>query len=105
MAEKWTKTSLPPSISIKPYPLLLLNHLTRPVATNLPPPQCEAELHRDSMSRGRKVSALPNTKKAPRGRASLGLIHKSNQKPHFLRRETLRGRRGKVKKFFRRRGP
>src|SRR4030095_2740328 len=31
MAEKWTKTSFPPSRSIKPKPLSPLNHLTVPV--------------------------------------------------------------------------
>src|SRR5215207_9830616 len=31
MAEKWTKTSFPPSRSIKPKPLSPLNHLTVPL--------------------------------------------------------------------------
>src|SRR6185436_18312988 len=31
MAEKWTKTSLPPSRSMKPKPLSPLNHLTVPI--------------------------------------------------------------------------
>src|SRR5690606_31801681 len=42
MAEKWTKTSSPPSTAMKPYPFSLLNHLTVPCATlriltSLPP--------------------------------------------------------------------
>src|SRR5438093_284037 len=35
MAEKWTKISVPSSCWMKPYPLLLLNHFTLPVGTDL----------------------------------------------------------------------
>ena len=35
IAEKWTKTSSPPSCSIKPNPLASLNHLTLPSANVL----------------------------------------------------------------------
>src|SRR5207247_9550192 len=45
-----------------------------------------------------EAPVLPNIKKAPGGRASLGPFHKSNQKPHFLQEETVRVRGEKVKK-------
>src|SRR5262245_39219965 len=39
MAEKWTKTSCPPSTEMKPKPLSALNHLTVPCAMFLISPR------------------------------------------------------------------
>src|SRR5438445_5950876 len=64
MAEKCTKTSLPPSTSMKPYPLLLLNHFTRPCVT------CPSSLLRSGDIKKPRGSCVPGAVTASQPRTS-----------------------------------
>src|SRR6478672_166350 len=65
MAEKWTKTSSPSGRAMKPYPFSLLNHLTVPCDTPVPPhsPGASAAHRRpgppESENRAEASTAIP----------------------------------------------
>src|SRR5439155_15985466 len=59
MAEKWTKMSVPSSCWMKPYPLLLLNHFTLPLATAVPPCRTK-KIHKSAGSCGRFMHPIAN---------------------------------------------
>src|SRR6476619_1958637 len=80
MAEKCTNTSLPPSRSMNPYPLALLNHLTLPVMRIVLLPVLP----------GRDTTPRPKPARVGAGKSRFEFDRGHKKRPHSAAALTLR---------------